>query len=235
MLLALVLAASVWDEPMSHRDDARFVGRPKASGLRDAYDEMQSAMKVWQRERREMLDEQVIEVQREQQKARDEAPMSDAALKKYKVVTVGKGGGRAVKSKSKVIEIKKREGLDGQIDQLEAEAEEHRIACKENPDRCARERQVKADLERGEDLWDAVAEQNFEKRRAAIEAEGRKFQEALDAARKREEQKQAEAMGGKLDAEGNFVDSDLKDVPQRPDPAPPQPLEAEPKPKKKRK
>jgi hypothetical protein len=234
MWLALVLAASVWDEPMSHRDEARYVGQPKASGLRDAYDTMQSAMKVWQRERREMLDEQVIEVQRQEQKARDEAPMSEAALKKYKVVTVGKGGGRTVKSRSKVIEIKKREGLDGQIDQLEAEAEEHRIACKENPDKCARERQIKADLERGEDLWDAVAEQNFEKRRAAIEEEGRKFQQALDDARKREEQKQAESMGGKLDAEGNFVDSDLKDVPQRPEQAPP-PSEQDTRPKKKKK
>jgi hypothetical protein len=62
---------------------------------------------------------------------------------------------------------------------------------------------------------------NFAKRRAAIEADARKFQAALDEARRREEQKQAEKMGGKLDTEGNFVDSDLKDVPERPAPQQP--------------
>jgi hypothetical protein len=56
LALCLTSADGAWDEPMCHREQARWLGHPKASGLRDAYDEMQTAMKVWQRERREMLD-----------------------------------------------------------------------------------------------------------------------------------------------------------------------------------
>jgi hypothetical protein len=219
-LMVMTKIDPIWSESMSHRDQARFVGKPKASGLRDAYDEMASAMKVWERERRELLDDQVKESQRRLQRARNEAPISEAELKRYKVVEVGKNG--KGKSKGKVIEVRKqREGIDAQIDQLEAEAEERREQCKEDPDKCQHERQVRADLARGAELWEQAVQANFAKRRAAIEAEARKFQAALDDARHREEQKQAEKMGGKLDTEGNFVDSDLKDVPERPAPQQP--------------
>jgi hypothetical protein len=216
VVLMLTATDPMWDEPISRREQVSRVGVPKAYWLRDAYDEMQSAMKVWNRERREMLDEQVLESQRQEQRARDKAPLSKAALRRYKFVDVSKGGHS--RGKGKVIETKKqREGLDAQIDQLEDEADEHRENCREDPAACAKTRRERIDLARGAALWEEAVEANYAKRKAAIEAEARRFQKQLDDARRREEQKQAEKMGGSIDSQGNFVDSDLKEVPKKQD------------------
>lgn len=214
LLLVVTAVDPIWDEPMSRRDEVTRVGVPKAYWLRDAYDEMQSAMKVWNRERREMLDEQVLESQRQQQREKDAAPLPKSALRGYKVVEVSKGAGRG-KGRGKVIEAKKK-GFAEQLEDLQDEAEEKREACREDPARCAKDRRERADLLRGQALWEEAVEANFAKRKAAIEAEARRFQKQLEDARHREEQKQAEKMGGSVDAQGNFVDSDLKDVPERP-------------------
>lgn len=215
-LLSLTLLADpVWSEPLgSKRADVVAVARPRASQLREAFDDFDRAMKVWQRERREMLDEQVLEQQRVAQRARDAAPLPEAALKKYKVLEVGKGAGKS-RSRAKVIELPARGKLDQQLDQLEFEADQRRELCANDPIRCAREKKEREALSKGNAAWDDAVTVNYEKRRAAIEAEGAKIQAELDAARKREAQKQAEKLGGSVDNEGNFVDGDLGDVPER--------------------
>lgn len=215
-VVALVLCAdSPWDEPLgAGRDRAVGVVRPRASQLREAFDDFDRAVRVWQRERREMLDEQVLEQQRVQQKARDEAPLPEAALKKYKVIEVGKKGSKA-RGRSKVIELPERDKVDAQVEELAAEVAARRELCKRDPERCEREKKERERLQRGNEAWDEAVTANYEKRREAIEAEARKFQAELDAARKREEQRQAKALGGSIDKEGNFVDTDLAEVPQR--------------------
>jgi len=223
LVLAVEPAASTpaWVEPLgSARGLAVEVLRPRASQVREAFDDLDRAMKLWERERREMLDEQVIEQQRAAQRQRDEAPMPEAALKRYKVIEVGKGSVKG-RSRSKVIELPQRDKVDAQLDELAAEVAARRELCKRDPARCEREKKQREALERGNEAWDEAVTANYEKRREAIEAEARKFQEELEAAKKRDEQRQAEKLGGSLDREGNFVDSDLKDVPERQEQKPP--------------
>jgi hypothetical protein len=176
-------------------------------------------VKVWQREKRELLQDQLKEQQRVQRQMRDAAQISDEAIKKYKIIEVAKGGrSRNIKSRAKVIELPPREGIDAQLDQLELEAAARQQLCAEDPGRCAREKHDREELARGNDEFDHAVEVNFEKRRAGIEAEARKFQAQLEAAKRKDAEAQAARMGGSLDAEGNFVDADLKVVPVRPDP-----------------
>lgn len=68
----------------------------------------------------------------------------------------------------------------------------------------------KEDEER-ERLWNEAAERRAAERNAAIEAEARRMQEALNRARRREEEKRARQLGGALDKEGNYVDPDLEE------------------------
>ena len=220
VVLSVVLAADpLWSEPLgSARERAAEVVRPRASQLREAFDDFDRAMRHWERERREQLTEQTIELQRVQQKQRDEAPLPEAALKKYKVIEVGKGGSKG-RGRSKVIELPQRDKVDVQMEELAAEVQARRELCKKDPVRCEREKKERERLEQGNDAWDEAVTANYEKRREAIEAEARKFQAELDAARKRQEQDQAARLGGKIDAEGNFVDQDLGEVPERKDPA----------------
>lgn len=213
--LALAAAGPSWEEPLgARREQAAQVLRPRASQLREAFDDLERAARLWQRERREHLDEQTLELARVAQKLRDEAPMSEAALEKYKVIEVGKGEKRS-KGRSKVIELPARDAVEQQTDELVAEIAARRALCKRDPERCEREKRERERLSRGNAAWDEAVTANYEKRRESIEAEGRKFQAELDATRKREEQKQAEKLGGKLDRDGNFVDDDLGAVPQR--------------------
>jgi hypothetical protein len=216
LAVALLLGADpLWTENLgTGRNGVAKVMRPKGSQIKEAFDDLDKAMKLWERERREHLDEQVIEQQRVVQRQRDAAPMPEAALKKYKVIEVGKGGSTR-KGRSKVIEMPEREKADAEIERLAAEAQAHREKCKADPVACEREKKQRAALERGNEAWNDAVTANFEKRRAAIEAEARKFQDDINAAKKREEQRQAEKLGGSIDNEGNFVDSDLKDVPER--------------------
>lgn len=215
--MALVLSGDpIWSETLgASRDRAIEVVRPRGSQIREAFDDLDKAMKLWERERREMLDEQTLEQQRVQQKQRDEAPLPDAALKKYKVIEVGKGAKGRGRGRSKVIELPERDKVDMQMEELAAEAAAYREKCRKDPERCAREKKQREKLEQGNEAWDEAVTANYEKRREAIEAEARKFQEELVAAKKREEQRQAEKLGGAIDAEGNFVDSDLKEAPER--------------------
>jgi hypothetical protein len=217
VVVALVLGADpLWDEPLgSRRSLAVEVVRARGSEVREAFDDLDRAMKLWERERRELLDEQVLEQQRVQQKARDEAPLPEAALKKYKIIEPGKAARGSRRGRSKVIELPERDKVDAQLEELAAEAAARRERCKKDPDGCAREKQQREALERGNEAFDEAVNANYEKRRAQIEAEARKFQEELDAAKRREAQRQAERLGGTVDKEGNFVDSDLKEVPQR--------------------
>jgi hypothetical protein len=210
LVLGVAAAEPLWSEPLSHRDEVQTLGQPTLSELRDSYDELRSAMMLWRRERREHLEEQELEQQRVLRRRLDELPLSPSGLKKLKVEATK---GSRTKSRAKVIELSHRAPLDGQLIELQAEAEEHRAACKEDPERCARERQLRRDLERGAELWEEAAEANFEKRRASIDAEALKFQRTLDEARLREARKQAERLGGTVDAQGNFVDADLQEAP----------------------
>ncbi|MBL8957511.1 MAG: hypothetical protein JNK82_42450 [Myxococcaceae bacterium] len=218
MWLTLVLALSAspgWPDTLgTGRTNVIEVVRPRASQLREAFDDLDRAMKLWQRERRELLDEQTLEQQRVSQKQRDEAPLPEAALKGYKVIDVGKTP-RKGKGRSKVIELEARDKVDTQLEELSAEIAERRAVCKSDPVRCEREKKQREALQRGNAAWDEAVTASYEKRREAIEAEARRFQNELDAAKKREEQRQAEKLGGGLDREGNFVDSDLKEVPER--------------------
>lgn len=220
VVLSLVLAADpLWSEPLgASRERATEVVRPRASQLKEAFDDFDRAMRHWDRERREQLAEQTIELQRVQQKQRDEAPLPEASLKKYKVIEVGKGSSKG-RGRSKVIELPERDKVDVQMEELAAEVQARRELCKRDPRRCEREKKEREALERGNDAWDEAVTANYEKRREAIEAEGRKFQAELDAARKRQEQQAAERLGGKIDKEGNFVDDDLSEMPQRKDDA----------------
>lgn len=216
--LSLLLAAEPepsWPGALgAGRDQVVAVLKPRASQLREAFDELDRALKLWERERREMLDEQVIEQQRVAQRQRDAEPLPEAALKRYKVIDVGKSPGRG-RSRSKVIELAPRDKVDAQLEELQAEVAARRELCRRDPARCEREKQQREALQRGNAAWDEAVTASYEKRREAIEAEARRFQDDLDAAKRREEQRQAEQLGGKIDGEGHFVDSDLQEVPER--------------------
>ncbi len=215
LALSLVVAAEPWPESLgAGRERAVEVLRPRASQLREAFDDLDRAMKLWQRERREMLDEQVIEQQRAAQRERDSAPLPEEALKRYKVIEVGKGAQKG-RGRSKVIELPARDKVDSQVDELAAEVAARRELCRKDPERCEREKKQREALQRGNQAWDEAVTARYEQRREAIEAEARKFQDELNAAKKREEQRQAEKLGGSIDKQGNFVDSDLKEVPER--------------------
>src|SRR5689334_23305275 len=131
LAVALLLSTDpLWTDPLgTGRNGVTKVMRPKGSQIREAFEDLDKAMKVWERERREHLDEQIIEQQRVQQKQRDSAPMPEAALKKYKVIEVGKGGSSR-KGRGKVIEMPEREKGDAEIERLAAEAQAHREKCK---------------------------------------------------------------------------------------------------------
>src|SRR4051794_3916121 len=108
-LLPLVLVAEpIWTEPLgAARERAELASAPLQSQLKEAFDDLERAVRSWERERREMLDEQVLEQQRLAQKQRDEAPLPDAALRKYKVIEVGKGVSSRGRGRSKVIELER--------------------------------------------------------------------------------------------------------------------------------
>src|SRR5438105_2100343 len=108
-LVCAVLAADpIWTETLGGaRDRAELAPPPLASQQREAFDDLERAVRTWERERREMLDDQVIEQQRVAQRQRDEAPLPDAALRKYKVIDAGKGVSGQGRSRAKVIEVKR--------------------------------------------------------------------------------------------------------------------------------
>ena len=82
-----------------------------------------------------------------------------------------------------------------------------------NPARCAAERKKRGRMESANDAFEEAIEVNFEKRRAAIEAEAAKIQAAVNEARNREANRQAKKAGGTIDEEGNFEDDELKAEP----------------------
>jgi hypothetical protein len=194
---ALILLLAAWgDWPEAH---VVAHGEPTTLERRAALDDMQRSLDQWQRERREFGQEQRLQA---------------AAVRGREV------GGRVVREAvpvethvgqghSKVIELKK-DRLQGELEEAEEAVKAHQAECARNPQPC-REREKQAEVvDQGNAAWDRAAEANREKRDQQIEEDARRYQAQLDAAKRREEERAAKKLGGKLDSEGNFVDEDLR-------------------------
>ncbi len=193
----LILCLAAWgDWPEAH---VVAHGVPKTSQRKDALDEMQRALEQWQRERRDFSAEQHL-----QERAARDRHSGGRVVREAVPVETHTGRGH-----SKVIEFKK-DRLQGELEEAEAAVQQHEAECARNPKPCE-ERQAQAELiEQGNDAWERAAEAAQEKRNAQIEEDARRFQAQLDAAKRRQEEREAKKLGGRVDAEGNFVDDDLK-------------------------
>lgn len=197
---------------------------PKPFQRREALEAMQAALGQWQKERTEFArDAELRERWRGEMDAtaaRAAADEADAQLptRAGKVVEVGKPSrGRY----GKVIEVgpaddgQPRSALDDELGLAAERAEAVERHKREDPEGYARDRAKKAAVREGNRAWDEAVVRRFKEREAAIEAEGRAMQAELDAARLREAQVQAKKLGGSLDGQGNFVDSELAAEPPK--------------------
>ncbi len=197
----LVVCLTAWPEWPEAHVVAR--GVPKTSQRVQALDEMQRALEQWQRERKDFVAEQ--RAQAEAARLREQPELMDGEKPPW--------AGRAkVRGRSKVIEVK-RDRLQGEIEEAEADVRAHAAECAKNPKPCEERRKQAELIEKGNEAWDQAAEAAEEKRRAQIEEDARRFQAELDAAKRREAERDAKKLGGRVDGEGNFVDDDLRSPP----------------------
>jgi hypothetical protein len=205
-LLLLIALAGDWGE--LHDSHVRVSpGKPPTANQRkEELDEMQSVLSAWQRERHEFTRDA------HESEKKKEAPPPEEAVEPKKVIEVGKPQKKGAPSRyGKIIEVAPdRTEIEQELDSAEERAEKTRQKKAADPKGFAREKAQKEALEKGNDAWDDALEKRWKVREAEIEAEARKIQAELDAARRREALEQAKKMGGTLDAEGNFVDPEIK-------------------------
>jgi hypothetical protein len=191
---------------------------------------MQASLGQWQKERREfgrdverrdrLKEQRESAVVEQPAEGEGEAPVD---LKAFgKVIEVGKGTtGKGKKEYGKVIELKPdRDGstrsvIDEELEKAEERAEAVSRKKREDPKGFAREKAEREAIASGNRAWGEAVEKRFKQREASIEAEARRMQAELDAARKQEERAQAAKMGGTIDEEGNFVDPEISDDPKK--------------------
>ncbi|MBI3183404.1 MAG: hypothetical protein HYZ28_14800 [Myxococcales bacterium] len=181
---------------------------------------MQAALGQWQQERREFhrdLEHRERDLLRRREGTGEGAEIH--AEHQGKVVEVGKAGRRRRDESrfGKVIEVapaeeeRPKSHLESELEKAEERAEAIRRRKREDPEGFAREKAERERIAEGHRAWEQAVEERFKERQLKIEEEARRMQAELDAARRREELLQAKKLGGTLDAEGNFVDSDLRE------------------------
>jgi type IV secretory pathway VirB10-like protein len=134
-------------------------------------------------------------------------------------VKVDRPPGR-VPSKVKIIEVPPPEPqptapvpddpVEAEILRMEVELEERAQRCAQDPVACARERAERRLVREGNEAWDAAVEAREQAREQAIEARARQLQAEADAARRAEAEARAKDLGGRLDAQGRFIDDELE-------------------------
>lgn len=211
-VVALLLAD--WGELEGRPKHFKPAPPPKAFQRKEALDELQALMGQWQRERAEFARAQLqlrkARQRLEQANAEPELSANEPVKGFGKVLEVKKGGAvEEKKGKGKVITVGPVDPVEAQLQDAEAELEARRLACEKDPKPCEEAKALKAKLKAGNEAWDRAVEAEFQKQQASFEEQGRKIQAEIDAARRREAERNAKKMGGKLDAEGNFVDEDL--------------------------
>ena len=215
-LILVVLAAGWSDFPDA--PPATKARPPKSAQRREALDELQSLLGQWQRERLDFTREQSLQLKAEGQLELSRGQPADVAepVRGFnKVIEVKKGGapGSTKAGRGKVIELAPKAKLEWELEEAEAEAEARRAECAKQPAKCAAEKRKREKVESANDAFEEAIEQNFEKRRAQIEAEAAKIQAGVNEARQREANRQAKKLGGSVDDDGNFADDDLKAEP----------------------
>lgn len=196
-ILGCVLALS------AARAEERRGPAPTAFQRQEALDEMQAAIGLWLQERRAFGRE--LAKLREDQRRRDAPDLLAPAAPED------------VEGFEKIIEVPPQEAqqedaattVEAEVQRMEAELDARREACKADPQACARERERRRLIREGNRAWTEALEKKRREREAALEAEARRLQAELDAARRKEAQERARQLGGRIDAEGNFVDEDL--------------------------
>lgn len=225
VLLTAVLAQAQpgWcDFPPSAGRSAVRAAAPSPSERREAFELVQQTFARWQKERGALLRDQqeqeqarlrLANSQREAEAFPEGAEPEPAELARYgKVVTVG-GATRVKvpgKGKGKVIEVGPADPLADELAAAEARVEERRAACAADPKPCEARRRERARMKEGNAAFERAIVEAYEKRRLAIEAEAQQMAARFQAARQAEAQAQARRLGGSLDGEGQFVDSDLQ-------------------------
>ncbi len=210
-VVLLLLLLTAWGDFRPEGPPAAPGPAPKTSQRREALEEFEGLLTVWQRERSEYAREVLLQ---ERADARLEADRLLAAEPKpapSKSIEVKRKAGKG--GRGKVIELPAKDKLEAELEEAEADADARRAACKKDPSRCVAEKMKREKLEAADEAFDSAIEAGFEKRRAAIEAEGARMKAELDAARAREANRQAKKLGGSVDEEGNFVDDELKAEP----------------------
>ena len=217
------LAEAPWGELADPERRAVPGPEPKPFQRREALDAMQAALGQWQKERRE----HARDVERRERWLADkeaaaartavDAAEGDVPAHFGKVIEVDKkgrprgAGGRL----GKVIELapgqdeQPKTALDDELGKAAERAEAAERRRREDPEGYAREKAQRRAISEGNRAWEEAVARRFKQREAEIEAEARKMQAELDAARLREERLQAKKLGGTVDTQGNFVDDDL--------------------------
>lgn len=195
------------------------MGKPPARLFDAALDDMQRALTQWERERREFGREleaadRIRQLRSaESREAPGDGPPEDperggTAASRVKIIEVPgerDGGGPQEEEPS----VEGDAPVEQEMRRLDEELRERQRLCDENPERCAKEKAQRRVVREGNRAWDEAIDRKERAREEAIEAQARKIQAELDAARRREAEERAKSMGGALDAQGNFVDEEL--------------------------
>lgn len=212
-----------WGSLEQGRPAARKMGRPSARLFDAALDDMQRALTQWERERRELGRElEAADRIRQLRSAESREVPEDGlpvdperggtAASRVKIIEVPRerdGGGQQEKEPEEEPSVEGDAPVEQEMRRLDEELRERQRLCDENPERCAKEKAQRRLIREGNRAWDEAVDRKERAREEAIEAQARKIQAELDAARRREAQERARKMGGAIDAQGNFVDEEL--------------------------